>query len=418
MHQTAGTTRVPIPHLYRHPVLSRQRTLSFTTMKRPFGVLVAAFALGLFAAGVLLFSGLMLFGGVAMLHPQHTLYGALQPAPRVLFAIVALTALLFAGVAVWAVITLVGLLRLRNWARYSITGGLLAGLGLISILGILVLPTANPAATPGLPLPSPGLMQAMRAVIALFYAGIAAVGAWWLVYFNLRSVKSFFLPNYRDTRDAGSFPGGMYASHAVLAYPGAAANGPRGSSYAASLAAPGGLPGWTAPPPPPFAAAPYGMVPRPGRFSAVPVPVLIIAILLMIGSFFCLLLASIPLPAFALGFILNGWPRAILYLALGILSGFTGWGLLRLDERARVAAFFLDALFLLNLAATFTPFYWRGFLAYQATLNARMHLPVPPVMFPHASLEIMSIPAIALYGALLWILIHYRAAFRRPKPGN
>jgi hypothetical protein len=346
-------------------------------MKRPFGVLVAAFALGLFAAGVLLFSGLMLFGGVAMLHPQHTLYGALQPAPRVLFAIVALTALLFAGVAVWAVITLVGLLRLRNWARYSILvlGGLLAGLGLISILGILVLPTANPAATPGLPLPSPGLMQAMRAVIALFYAGIAAVGAWWLVYFNLRSVKSFFLPNYRDTRDAGSFPGGMYASHAVLAYPGAAANGPRGSSYAASLAAPGGLPGWTAPPPPPFAAAPYGMVPRPGRFSAVPVPVLIIAILLMIGSFFCLLLASIPLPAFALGF-------------------------------------------LLNLAATFTPFYWRGFLAYQATLNARMHLPVPPVMFPHASLEIMSIPAIALYGALLWILIHYRAAFRRPKPGS
>jgi hypothetical protein len=60
----------------------------------------------------------------------------------------------YAALAVWAILTVIGILRLRSWARYSvlIIGGGLAVIGVFAVFGTLVsrsmLPTQQPAADP------------------------------------------------------------------------------------------------------------------------------------------------------------------------------------------------------------------------------------------------------------------------------
>jgi hypothetical protein len=98
----------------------------------------------------------------------------------------------------WGIATAIGVIRLRRWARYSILiiGGCMAFLGLTSMSGILML-VAVPMPTP--PALDAAQAHSMQAVAkfgllmgALAYAAVLAIGIWWLVYFNRKSVRSVF----------------------------------------------------------------------------------------------------------------------------------------------------------------------------------------------------------------------------------
>ncbi len=102
----------------------------------------------------------------------------------------------FVLLTVWGIVAAIGVYRLRGWARSSILilgGGLVVGL--FSGLGTL--------ATMAMPLPltrGMGVVQAQAvlmaragmAVAAFSFTAMLAIGAWWLVCFNLKSVRAIF----------------------------------------------------------------------------------------------------------------------------------------------------------------------------------------------------------------------------------
>ncbi len=363
-------------------------------MKRPIGLILATIVLGL-AAFVLVAAGLTtMFASFGVTHgfpgPAAIPPGSSAP-PGFLTAVLLITGLIELLLATWAIVTIVGLIRLRSWARYSVLviGALLALFGGASALIIMVLPSLLAKSPQSQPLPD-SVMHGLLLALALFYVFLAAIGISWLVYFNLRSVKAFFLPQY----SAGTIA-------------------PQPSPTAQSLATPGGLPYLPAPPPPAAVVSA-----RPSRFSNVPTPVTVIACLLLLGAFLCGVIAFLPLPAMALGFILTGWPEHLLYVVLALVCTVLGIGLLRVDNRARMATLGLLAFAALNVLLTLTPHYRAQSALYQQMVRQSMHLPgtsTLPIVDPNSFAVLVPglIVALLVYASAAWVLHHNRSAFHR-----
>jgi hypothetical protein len=84
-------------------------------MKRPLGIILSAIVLGLAALGLLLITALMAVSSVFIFHRPVT------PAnPHFFVYIMLAISILYMALTVWAVLTVIGILRLRSWARYSI----------------------------------------------------------------------------------------------------------------------------------------------------------------------------------------------------------------------------------------------------------------------------------------------------------
>lgn len=95
------------------------------------------------------------------------------------------------ALSVFGILTGIGLIRLRNWARISILiwGGLCVFFGGIGVLFAFFLPKFMPPNTPELPQASERLVRFML----LFVYGLPLiVGIWWLILFNRASVKAEF----------------------------------------------------------------------------------------------------------------------------------------------------------------------------------------------------------------------------------
>jgi hypothetical protein len=85
----------------------------------------------------------------------------------------------------------IGLLYLRTWARISILtwGGLFVFFGVIGMLFLFLMPFPTNPNAPGL---DPGIMPEFRLILFLVYGPPLAIGAWWLILFNRKGVKSQF----------------------------------------------------------------------------------------------------------------------------------------------------------------------------------------------------------------------------------
>jgi len=153
----------------------------------PAGVAIAAVVLGLMA-----FLGLLAAAATAI--ALFVIKSPLIPhIPTVRMAAAGMDALTLALV-ILAVCTLIGLFRLKTWARYSI-----ALLGLLDFLvfgimtaGVLIARAKSGMSTLALPNnPSITLGDVLLGV-AVFYAILALIGVWWMIYFNLGSVRTAF----------------------------------------------------------------------------------------------------------------------------------------------------------------------------------------------------------------------------------
>jgi hypothetical protein len=327
-------------------------------IKRPIGLVLSAIVLSLAALFLLLITALMAVAGV-LAGRQHTI----QPAPHILIYLMLAISLFYAALSVWAILTVIGILRLRAWARYSILiiGGGLAVLGLLAALFTLVGRTMLPIPPTRPPL-DPHFMTIIFLFIGAFYLLLAAIGIWWLVYFNLRPVRELF-----------SNPNLLLQS-----------SNP------------------------------------PGRFSRTPTAIKIIAGFLLLSSVCCLFGALLPFPAFILGFILPPIATHILYLGFAVLTAFAGYGLLRLKESARL----LTIAFLLfgccNILLAALPWYLARFRLYTTQLTAQLasrmpRIPgQPEVVYSHNTgfYLICLIWAVIFYGIVLWLLHRHRDVFK------
>jgi hypothetical protein len=324
-------------------------------MKRPIGVILSAIVLGLAALFLLLMAALMAFAGH---FARHRLSTTASPHLAILFILG--ISVFYAILAVWAILTVIGILRLRSWARYSILviGGGLAGIGTLMALGTVLTRTMFATTMPPRsPAPNPHIMAVIFAVSIAIYVLIAITGIWWLVYFNLRTTREFFLDP--------------------------------------SLSA----------------LSPDGLPQRP------------IAITILTGFCFystaCFaILAFLPVPAFLLGFILPVRYAHLLYLVFALISAFIGYGLLKLKESARLATIAVLLFGCSNVILDLFPWYQtrlRLYMAQSAALLSTTH-PLPSFAFTRTLILTFALFLLILYTFLLWLLHRHRAAFTPPPP--
>ena len=157
--------------------------------EKPGGIYLAAIVLALMAAFGLLS---LAFSIVTLFLARHALAPEI-PSVRIILAAVHL---LMLAAVFWCFWTVIGLFRLRAWARYSIIVlGILDFLFFAALSAALAWLRGNPFVTamdarpnPSMPF-SPGMLMAG---LAAFYGLLALVGVWWVVYFNLSRVRQAF----------------------------------------------------------------------------------------------------------------------------------------------------------------------------------------------------------------------------------
>jgi hypothetical protein len=107
------------------------------------------------------------------------------PAPGV---VVLTSALFFVLCAAIGIATSLGLFRLRRWARISLLlfAGLLTLVGLCTPILLLTIQLPQVAGQ------DPMIPTFVKTAMAAFYLFLAAIGVWWLVFFNLPAIKAQF----------------------------------------------------------------------------------------------------------------------------------------------------------------------------------------------------------------------------------
>lgn len=156
-------------------------------VKVPPGVATAAVVLGLMA-----FVGLIV--AVASALALFVVKTALIPKiPAVRMAAAGLDALLIALVIV-SIFTIVGLFRVKVWARYAITLLGLLDFIVFALMTVGVLFGRMKSGMAGMTLPNnPHVtLGDVMLYLAIFYAVLALIGVWWMIYFNVDPVRKVF----------------------------------------------------------------------------------------------------------------------------------------------------------------------------------------------------------------------------------
>jgi hypothetical protein len=149
-------------------------------MSRPAGVVVTAVLLFL-AAAFFLLSTVVFYFSLQIALSQH----APAQLPQIfMYANLGFQLLL----AVWAAVTGIGLLRLKNWARLSVlviagTAVLLAAMSAL-ILWFIPIPEVQGA--------DPQFTRMVFAAVGAVFAVPGVIAIWWLIYFSRSRVKAHF----------------------------------------------------------------------------------------------------------------------------------------------------------------------------------------------------------------------------------
>jgi hypothetical protein len=322
-------------------------------MRRPIPVILSAILLGIFATIQLLAAAGMVF--VAVL-TRHKSLPAMPPGPTplpasflpVLFVVMAL---IYVAFAAWFIATLIGLFRLRSWARYSqlVIAGLMTAFCGVGLLMLAIMPSMMPTtAGPG---PSANIMHGVFLFIGLIYAIFIAIGIAQLIYFNRARTRAIFLGDV-------SLP----------------------------LAPPNTFTGKR----------------RPTAFT-------IISWMFMISAPFCAVYMFLPFPAFLFGFAFYGVAAHITYAVFGLLAFGSGYGLYRLRPEGRIVLFAWMGVGFLNLLSFFTPWGVRNFNAYMDRY-AFQNGPANSSMM-HTIVIASCIFGLGLNLFILWLLHRHRDAF-------
>jgi hypothetical protein len=257
-------------------------------MNRSAGVTVIAVLAFVGSAIALAIAGLL---ASKALSPPENFAGS----PVLFRTVLVIVPFTYALSGVWGIVSGVGLLQLKNWARIStiVFASLLTVFGTFSALGFLLSLTVPP--TPGA---DKDVAALGRNILGVFTAAQLAIGIWWLAFLNRARVRD------------------QFKSHPVSPF------APGSTAYAAQAS-------YQTPPPPPL---PMAVMPA-GRKR--PLSVSIIAWFVLVGCAFVPINLALHTPAALFLWMLNGWQAAAFYLVVGAVLIYLGVGLLRLDPYAR-----------------------------------------------------------------------------------
>jgi hypothetical protein len=154
---------------------------------RPSASVIASAVIALLASLFFLLVGAITFFAF-LLNTSLKSAPELPPAARTLMLVMEAFIM---GVSIFGIATGIGLFFLKNWARISILiwGGLSVFFGVVGIPFAFLMPLSEPPGTAQLP---PGTMQMMRVMFLFIYGLPLAVGTWWLILFNRKTVKAQF----------------------------------------------------------------------------------------------------------------------------------------------------------------------------------------------------------------------------------
>lgn len=332
-------------------------------MRRPVGVILAAIILGIIA----LFGILGETAALGFAFFYHSPLIPNLPFVRPFMVVTNGLLLLFFLLCAW---TVVGLFRMRPWARISMAaiGGVIAFFSLM--IGLVMLWAGRftqmlpPSAGPGIP--SAGMAQTALTMIAAFYFLIALAGVWWLVYFTRARVRDAF---------AGSRP--LSAdSVAVL---------PPGSWGSVSEPA---IPGWR-------------------------IVIMVWAWLMLVSALFLPALLWLRPPMFIFGAVLQGSAGMAAFAVLWLVEIYLGVGLLRKWKAAWYLALAFQAYGVLYFVSFLVPGVWGKYLAYQRTLISQWGLPTAAPGSPAMVEQGPFLAIVFVFSAVLVVLVTWALIKRR-----
>jgi hypothetical protein len=308
--------------------------------------------------------------------------------PRMYFTVMRVVLPLFYALpAIWGIITAVGLLQLKNWARIStiIISILLMVFGAFGILSSMVF-FLKPPPTAGV---DPRMFTIIGAVTAAFSLAQVGIGVWWMVFFNRAGVKAQFLPQ--------PFPypyAGQGATPYAIDMPHSATPPPPGLATSPDVTAPTDVASLPTPP----IAAPA----RPIR----PLSISIIAWFFLVGCFFIPFSILLHAPAIVFTAVLTGWPATIYLLLFAGVHIYVGIALLQMKPAGRLVGMGYYIFSLLNVAV----FY----LAPGRSARIARFLEIEQSMFPWMrsaqtdslfAADVMPFVIIGVIGALAFSLV-------------
>jgi hypothetical protein len=363
---------------------------------RSAGVTIVAILQFIGSALLLAMAALMAFAMIMAAPPAND--PRLPPAFFKMIRIV--VPLFYALPAVWGIVTAVGLLQLKNWARIStiVFSVLLMVFGAFGVLTSMVFFLKPPAGN-GM---DPKMFSFIGVFTAVFALAQIGVGIWWMVFFNRAGVKAQFLPQPLPYLHAG-----QGSSPYAINMPHSATPPPPSLSISTEAANPADV----APLPAPPITAPQG----PTR----PLSISIIAWFLLASCIFVPFSLFMHPPVVLFATILSGWQAVVFMVISGALNVYVAIALLRMKAVGRLVAIGYLVFGLLNIAV----FY------FAPGRNARMArlLDLEQAMFPWmrsaqsnpfqadmtAFLLVGAIGGVALCVVVLYFLIAAKPAFDR-----
>jgi hypothetical protein len=257
--------------------------------------------------------------------------------------------------SLFGIATGIGLIYLRQWARVSILiwGGFFVFFGVIGTPIALLTPFSPTPTAPNLPAES---MQLLRGILLIVYGAPLLIGVWWLILFNLKSVKA------------------QFAGTTVSADP--------------------SLP----------------------RKPACPLPIAVLAWFYITSVLNLLLLPLLPfhMPLLVFGGVLSGRAGTIVLIVTSLAFAIAGIGLLKLKPWSYSLTIGLQLFWLASgVVSVLTPNYTAVMDSYMKEVQASLHLPetgVAPFNFAQHYGWTM-VAAIVFGGTILGLLVYYRPRF-------
>ena len=322
-------------------------------MNRSVGVTVTAVI-------VLFGSGLTLLAGVMMLFASSSDLPIPENQVHFLKYFMVFLALVLFAAAAWGIASGTGLMRLREWSRISmlVFSALLLFVCIPGLLMFLFMPFPPPGTAPS-PELTKEMLAATRIFMAVLYGILAALGGWWIYFFNKRSTKDQFLK---------------------VRIPGLE-----------------GMPGAEV-------ISPY----------ARPLSITLIAWWLLISGFIGVLGLSVNPPVFFLGYFFKGSYASMLMLALALVQSLIGFGLLKLRPWGRtLAIYYFQFLIFNSLTLVLIPGTQARFEQAMSEMLSDMQgtLGTPPSPM-HIPIWFGVIFAVPLLSLLLWIVVSRKDVFQ------
>ena len=322
-------------------------------MNRSVGVTVSAVV-------VLFGSGLTLLAGVMMLFASSSDLPIPENQVHFLKYFMVFLALVLFAAAAWGIASGTGLMRLREWSRISmlVFSALLLFVCIPGLLMFLFMPFPPPGTAPS-PELTKEMLGATRIFMVVLYGILAALGGWWIYFFNKRSTKDQFLK---------------------VRIPGLE-----------------GMPGAEV-------ISPY----------ARPLSITLIAWWLLISGFIGVLGLSVNPPVFFLGYFFKGSYASMLMLALALVQSLIGFGLLKLRPWGRtLAIYYFQFLIFNSLTMVLIPGTQARFEQAMSEMLSDMQgtLGTPPSPM-HVPIWFGVIFAVPLLSLLLWIVVSRKDVFQ------